>query len=250
MGSGYQTKQFAALTGVTVRTLHHYDRLGLLRPRRSPSGYRLYYERDLERLEKISALKYVGIPLKQIRELLDRDHTEFMEVLGRQRRVLEVKRRLLDRAIQAIGEAEAVIASGCEADAAMLTKIIEVLEMENNPNWATQYYSEAAREKIEARRKEWTPELQAQAIKDWTDLYRDVEAALHEDPAGEKAQALAARWKKLVAGFTGGDPEVSAGLKKLWQDQPNWPQPMQQQMKPFVNPAVWEFIAKAMGCAQ
>ena len=63
----YQARQFANLAGVTVRTLHHYDRMGLLRPRRSQSGYRQYGDRDLERLEQIVALKFIGVSLGDIR---------------------------------------------------------------------------------------------------------------------------------------------------------------------------------------
>jgi hypothetical protein len=63
-------------------------------------------------------------------------------------------------------------------------------------------------------------------------------------------QALAARWKALVAGFTGGDPEVASGLKKLWSDNANWPTHAKEQMKPFVNPAIWELIQKAMACGK
>ena len=62
----YRTREFAELAGVTVRALHHYDRLGLLKPRRTPAGYRAYAARDLEALEQIVALKFIGIPLKDI----------------------------------------------------------------------------------------------------------------------------------------------------------------------------------------
>lgn len=58
----FQAREFAELAGVTVRTLHHYDRLGLLKPKqRTESGYRLYEAQDLERLEQIVALKYPGL---------------------------------------------------------------------------------------------------------------------------------------------------------------------------------------------
>lgn len=101
----YKVQEFAELAGVSVRALHHYDRLGLLRPRRSDTGYRLYRLCDLERLEQIVALKFLGIPLKQIGTLLDRGPLTLPDALRLQRRVLEEKRRLLDSAILAIGEA-------------------------------------------------------------------------------------------------------------------------------------------------
>jgi hypothetical protein len=81
-------------------------------------------------------------------------------------------------------------------------------------------------------------------------LFRDVEAAIArgEDPASQQAQSLGARWKKLVEGFTGGDPEVSAGLGRLYADRPNWPANAQQQMAPFSNPKVWDYIHKVSAC--
>src|SRR5215471_11451396 len=168
--------EFAQLTGVTVRALHHYDRLGLLRPGRTTSGYRVYGARDLERLEQIAALQFIGIPLKRIRAMLDRDGLELQDALRLQRSVLEQKRRLLDRAIQAIRKAEQSFAAGRRPDAAMLKKIIEVIEMQNENDWAAQYYSPEARAKIAERQKQWTSELQAKAQQEWTDLFRDVEA--------------------------------------------------------------------------
>ena len=61
----YLVQQFAKLAGVTVRTLHHYDRLGLLSPEhRSDSGYRLYTTQDMVRLERIMVLRYLGLPLR------------------------------------------------------------------------------------------------------------------------------------------------------------------------------------------
>jgi DNA-binding transcriptional MerR regulator len=246
----YQVQEFAELAGVTVRTLHHYDRLALLRPRRTDSGYRKYGIHDLERLEQIVALKFLGLPLKQIKRLLDRDTRELCDVLPSQRRALEEKRQRLDQAIGAIRDAERLLKPGKQADAAVLKKIIEVIEMQDNVEFLNKYYSKEAQAKLAERRENWTPELQEQATAAWTELFRDVEAALSEDPASEKAQALAARWRKLVEGFTGGDADVSAGLKKVWADRQQWPATLQQQAAPFMNQKVWEFIGKAMACSK
>jgi len=242
----YRVREFADLAGVTVRTLHHYDRLALLRPKRTDAEYRLYGLRDLERLEQIVALKFLGIPLKQIKALLDREARKLPDVLRSQRLALEEKRRRLDQAIHAIRDAESAIESGKPADVAILSKIIEVIEMQENIEFTKKYYSEEAQSKLAERRKDWNPEMQAEVTQAWTELFRDVEASLHEDPAGEKAQALAARWRKLVEGFTGGDPDVSHGLGKAWADRANWPPTIKEQTAPFANPKVWEFIKSAM----
>jgi MerR family transcriptional regulator, thiopeptide resistance regulator len=241
-------RKFAELTGVTVRTLHHYDRLGLLRPQRTSSGYRMYGRRELERLEQIVALKFIGIPLKEIKTMLERKSTGLREALRRQRRVLQEKRHLIDGAIQAISQAERSLQSGGRADPVILRKIIEVIEMQNNSNWTEKYYSPEAREKIRQRQVEWTPEMQAKVQEDWLDLFRDVKAAIDEDPAGKKAQALGVRWKALVGAFTGGDPEVSKGLNTLYADRANWPSEAKAQMSPFSDAKVWDFMGRVLKC--
>lgn len=249
MDKALQVREFAGLAGVTVRALHHYDRLGLLRPRRTAAGYRLYGRRELERLEQIVALKFIGVPLKRIKSMLDRDSAALPGALKRQRTVLEEKRRLLDHAIEAIRNAEQAFAEGRQPDTAILKHIIEVIEMQNDQDWSAKYYSPEARAKIEERKKGWTPELQEQTTKAWLELFRDVEAALGDDPASERAQALGARWKQLVGGFTGGDPGVAAGLNKMYADRPNWPGHMKETMAPFGNPKVWEFMGRVLKCA-
>src|SRR5262245_28369865 len=91
--SVYRVSEFAERSGVTVRTLHHYDRLGLLRPSgRTEAGHRLYDGRDFVRLQQIVTLKFIGIPLKQIKELLDGGDLDLAATLRLQRRLLEEKR--------------------------------------------------------------------------------------------------------------------------------------------------------------
>lgn len=239
-----QAAEFSDLAGVTIRALHHYDRLGLLKPsRRTAAGYRLYSESDLPRLEQIVVLKFLGLSLTEIRDLFKRDNLALAQTLRRQRAVLGEKRRQLDRAIRAIAVAERAVIAGRESDSALFTKIIKELAMQNETDWSRKYYSDEAKAKVDERKNLWSPELQEKVTKDWNDLYRDIEASLGEDPAGPKAQALAARWKKLLEGFTGGDPEIQKGLNKMWSDQKNWPANMQQHK---VKPEIQEFIMKAM----
>ena len=98
----YRIQEFAARSGVTVKALHHYDRVGLLRPQRTATGYRIYASSDLVRVEQILALKTIGLTLKDIRALLDRDALPLPAIFHRQRDVLEEKRRRLDRVIGAL----------------------------------------------------------------------------------------------------------------------------------------------------
>src|SRR5215469_2564535 len=122
----YQVHEFAALAEVRAKALRHYDRLRLLKPSRTVAGYRVYAESDLHRLEQIVALKFLGLPLKQIKRLLDRGAPLSKTLLG-QRTMLEEKRQLLDCATNAIQDVDRVIATGRRPDAAILKRLIEVI---------------------------------------------------------------------------------------------------------------------------
>jgi len=131
---------------------------------------------------------------------------------------------------------------------AALKKIIEVIEMQNNTDWIKKYSTDEAWAKIKAG--EWSPELQERVTKQWTDLFRDVEAALDENPAGATVQALAARWTALIEAFTQRDPDVTASARNLYADSPNWPADFQKQMEPFRNRKVWEYMSRALAVRQ
>lgn len=243
----YRAHEFAELAGVTVRTLHHYDHIGLLKPaRRTDSGYRIYADRDFARLEQIVVLKFLGLPLNEIRELLQNDSV-LSCTLWRQQRVLAEKRRRLDRAIAAIEEAARSLRARRKPDWSLFRKIIKEIEMQTELEWTKKYYSEETQGKVEARKSLWSPELQERVSKQWADLFADIEASLGEDPAGQKAQSLAARWKELVAGFTGGDPGIQKGLNAMYADQANWPEGPKQNWQ--IRPEIQAFITKAMKCA-
>lgn len=241
----YKVSEFAEKAGVTVRTLHHYDRLGLLKPSgRNGAGYRLYGDGDFARLQQIATMKFLGLPLKQIKDLLDGSNLDLAATLNLQRRLLGEKRRQIELALRAIEAAERSMGSSSTPDWTALKKIIEVMEMQSEKEWMKKYYSEGAQAKIAERARNWTPEMQAKAQQDWKDLIDDVETARSrgEDPAGNHARTLAQRWSDLVKGFTGGDPEVQQGVNMFYSDQGNWPSTFK---KPFSD-EVWVFIKKAM----
>jgi DNA-binding transcriptional MerR regulator len=230
LGKYYKIHEFAKLAGVTVKALHHYDRLGLLQPGRTEAGYRVYCERDLETLEQIVALKFLGIPLKQIGVVLKRA-AQLPDALRLQRRALEDKHALLGRAIRAIQAAEESLESGKPADTAILKKIIEVINMQNDMQNDMQdgiavmkkYYSEEAWERHRRYYEEGpSPE--------WRQLYRDAEALLGTDPGSEAAQALVERWFELSRRAYTGDPEVQTDSPTAWMDREHWPPVMKQRM--------------------
>ena len=254
METTYRVQQFAELAGVTVRALHHYDRLALLKPRRTDSGYRLYSAADLDRLERIVALKFIGLPLKDIKAVLDRDTRALPAVLGSQRRALEEKRRRLDLAIDAIRSAEQTVRASASPDASVIRRIIEVIEMQENTEYFRQFYSDEAWAALEKRRAEMTPEMRQRAedgTRRWMELFHDAETAItaNTDPGSQAAQELGQRWKSLVQEFTQGHAGISEGLGRVWAHKDEWPAQMQKQAGPFMDQRVWQYMGKVFAAS-
>ena len=98
----YQIKEAAQLSGVSVKTLHHYDKIGLLVPLKSENGYRTYSQEDLERLQVILYYKYLGFSLEKIAELLKEEKTDLLPHLARQLDYLTRERQHLDTLISTL----------------------------------------------------------------------------------------------------------------------------------------------------
>ncbi len=100
-------RQFAALTGVSVRTLHYYDAIGLLEPDSvdAQNGYRFYGEAAFARMQEILFYRELDFSLKRIRKLLASPHYDSREALAAQRRLLVLKKERLECIIDAIDRA-------------------------------------------------------------------------------------------------------------------------------------------------
>lgn len=98
-----KVKEVADLVGISVRTLHHYDDIGLLTPEgTTDSGYRLYSEKDLEMLQQILFFKELDFPLKRIKEIINSPSFDRQEALKLHRKMLIEKRKSLDTIISTI----------------------------------------------------------------------------------------------------------------------------------------------------
>ena len=232
-------QEFARETGVTVRTLHHYDRLGLLQPQRTPSGYRLYGERELLRLQRITVLKFIGCSLQEIKELVDRHPDDLRTTLDLQKEALERRRKTLDSALEAVERARTLLATSEEADWQSLKQIVETIEMEQNREWMKQYYTPEAQKKLASQ----DAGAVEQGQKDWAVLLADCEQAVKEklDPQSARAKQLVERWTQLVHAFTQGNREVAQGLNRFYADQANWPKnfkrPWSDEVDAFISAA-------------
>jgi DNA-binding transcriptional MerR regulator len=214
--AGLRIHEFAKRTGLTVRTLHHYDRLGLLKPRRSRHGYRVYRETDAARVDEISVLKFLGLSLTDIKSALGNDRRR-AELLTLQRYSLGHRRQLLAAAIEMLGQIER--GSFDWADLAGFAR-----ELGGHADPQTGWRN---RRLVEARRKLATRRLAWDATLADYELNRDVRAAIArgETPDTPAGQALVARWRDSIERFTGGDAALKEALAVVMRDRANHPHP-------------------------
>jgi MerR family transcriptional regulator, thiopeptide resistance regulator len=239
----YKIHALATLAGVTVKTLHHYDRVGLLQPRRTAARYRLYTTADLTRLRQILALRSLGLPLRRIRELLAPGAPPLHLALRQQRYVLETQRRLLDRTISALAAAEKGLEASPGATSDTWHALLEVIGMQDSVDEMRKYYSDEVWNAWRHHYESWPAPV-------WRELYRDVNDLLDAGepvPTSVEAQALGSRWLALDRAET----TVSAirtGLRKAWADREHWPEALRAQLEAhrvdratrFINAVLWE----------
>jgi MerR family transcriptional regulator, thiopeptide resistance regulator len=209
--------EVAEATGLTVRTLHHYDDIGLLRPAgRSDSGYRLYSDDDVRRLYRIVAFRRLGLALDEIGALLDGDGAADPRALIRtQLERLEaeaaIRERLRVRLVRLLRALDG--ADGAAAD--LFLEAIEGMTM------AEKYYTPEQLAQLEERRSELGDDGMRKAEADWAALIAEAEElrASGVAPTDPRAAPLADRWAALIAQFTGGDMGIHASLNTMYESE-------------------------------
>jgi MerR family transcriptional regulator, thiopeptide resistance regulator len=208
--------ELAKRTGVSVRTLHHYEAVGLLAPvARTGAGYRLYGEADVARLQQIRSLRQLGFGLDRIRELLDQRNYSPLQVI--ELHLAQLREQIATRQ-HLVGRLEGVAATLRLNDVVslddMLTTIEEMTRVES-------YYTPEQLAELDERRNQLGEAGMRQAEADWATLIEEVktEFANGTDPTSDRVRTLAARWQALIQGFTGGNPEIATSLHRMWQQE-------------------------------
>jgi DNA-binding transcriptional MerR regulator len=207
--------EVAAATGLTVRTLHHYDDIGLLAPTgRSDAGYRLYADEDVRRLYRIVAFRRLGFALGEIGALLDGDGADARPVIRAQLERLDAEAAVRARLRARLERLLDALERGSDG-ADLFLDAIEGMTM------AEKYYSPEQLEQLSRRREALGDEAIRKAEADWGQLIAEAEelrssGVAFDDP---RAAALADRWAALVAQFTGGDQGIHDSLNRMYETE-------------------------------
>lgn len=191
----WHSKEFSKLTNVTVRTLHHYDRIGLLKPTmRSTNGYRWYTTTDLVILQQIIALKFFGFSLSQIKTMLQQQPS-MLEHLRTQQQMLNDQVSHLQQAQTAMATLILQLSSTGSFDWQHLTTLIERYHMtqELKNTWVGKALNEAQLAQYMALRQKYPKEF-----KTWDTLNQEINSMALGDPEGPEGHRVAKTWIELM----------------------------------------------------
>lgn len=219
----YTVGELAKRAGLTVRTLHHYEELGLLRPSgRSEAGYRRYGEADVLRLHRVLALRDAGLSLKAIAPLLDGEAPQPLgAVLQGQIEQIEAQLQAQEALLQTLrNAAKRLELHGDGGDA--LQVLLDAMAIRRvQERWFSP-------EQMRALHRSWEtiPEAERNAVEaEWPRLIRDARAAMDagRDPAAPEVQALVRRWLSLQKQFMAASPDMprmEATMKRMYAAEP------------------------------
>jgi MerR family transcriptional regulator, thiopeptide resistance regulator len=223
-------KQLAAISGVTVRALHHYDEIGLLAPAHvGANGYRYYGRAELLRLQRILFHRELGVPLGEIAGLLEVEGEDQVGVLLRHRERLAAEQERYRMLIETIDRTVANIKGEMQMSNAEIYQGFSDEKQAGYEAWLAQRYGEAMQDRIQHSRKAMARMNEAEQAA-MMEALKDIEAGLVEgmkrgiDPAAEPVDGLIARHRAWVAASWDKPcpPDAYAGLADLYLSHPDF----------------------------
>jgi DNA-binding transcriptional MerR regulator len=227
----------AKRTGLSVRTLHYYDEIGLLQPRDiTSSGHRVYGAGELARLQRIKSLRQLGFSLDEIRACLDAPEFSAHRVIELHIKRLREQIGEQERLVSVLETLDASFVAGAIASPDELIRAIESmtsLEREFTPEeW----------NEIKERGERFGRDHVRAVEREWPGLIARMRAAMlrGDDPASADVAALAARWRELVREFTGGNPEIERKVRAGYVNDPD------RMKRAGLDPALFAYVNRAI----
>jgi DNA-binding transcriptional MerR regulator len=231
------------MAGVSVRTLHHYDHIGLLEPpARTAAGYRLYGETELLRLQQILFFKELDLPLSEVRSILDDPEFDQVRALQAHRRMLEGR---VERLAQLLQTVDKTIQKLTEDTMSMtdeeLYEGFTKEQIERYKREAREMYDPALVEESE-RRVGKMSKTQWEVVKlEGDEVTRGIAGLMDREPGDPEVQALIARHHAWIENFYPASADVYRGLGQLYTSHPEF-----RAFYDRYRPDLADFMAAAM----
>jgi DNA-binding transcriptional MerR regulator len=229
--------ELARQAGVTVRTLHHWEEMGIVRPsRRTPAGHRVYGESAVRRLMLVRSLRALGLSLDAIRDAMDSGNATLGQILRAHKAQVRSQVKLLrdledrlDRILRHIDNGEALVGR-------------ELLQTMETMTMIEKHFTPEQLEALAARREALGEDAIHEAEEEWPRLIAQVREEMRKgtDPASPAVQELAARWRELVQAFSGGDVGIENSLGKMFKAEP------QMAADQGLDPEIFQYVGRAL----
>lgn len=239
-----KVKEVADLVGISVRTLHHYDEIGLLTPdQTTESGYRLYSDDNLETLQQILFFRELGFPLKKIKEILSSPSFDRKEALTIHHKMLLDKRNQLDQLIQTVEKsilhAKGVIQMSHKEKFTGFDFSHNPYEQEARERWGDE-----AVDRSNAKLGKMTQEEQKAMGEKMNAIYFRLAELRHTSPASDDAQTAIKEWYDFLNSNFGHHYSLEAfkGLGQMYVDDERFTKNIDQ-----FGEGLAKFMCDAMG---
>ncbi|AGK46494.1 merR regulatory family protein [Burkholderia thailandensis MSMB121] len=222
--------ELAKHSGLTVRTLHHYDAIGLLKPSaRADNGYRLYDRSDIARLHQIQALRRFGLALADVGAYLAQPGTPLTSIVARQIAMLDRQIEQAARLRERLAQLRRDLVDGAQPELADWLNTLELMTVYDH------YFSEEELARLPMYRNGHAP------APEWTALVDDARALMDAGvaPEDERVRALSIRWMTMLVRDTNGDPRFLAKLNLMHEREPS------MQAHIGISPALRDYVLRA-----
>ncbi|TCP29927.1 DNA-binding transcriptional MerR regulator [Scopulibacillus darangshiensis] len=231
----WKVGELAKQTGLTVRTLHHYDQIGLFSPsQHTNSGHRIYTEADIAKLQQITSLKQLGFALEEIKEMIESPSFKPDEVIRIQLERLNEQIQMQENLRSKLLDINQLLTAKQEVSAEQFIKLIEVINMNN-------YLTQEQIDKMKKRGEGFSPEDKKKHDKEWSELLSKIREELGKGTPAESPEVvkLAKQWIDMTNKFTGGDPEIVKAAERFHAENPGNP------LQYGVDGELYKYIKKA-----
>lgn len=243
----YSVKKLAKLAGVSVRTLHLYDHMGLLTPSvRTEARYRLYGEKDLLRLQQILFYRELDLPLKEIGDILDDPAFDLAQALESHKMALRAKHQRISTLIETIDKTLDHLKNKTMLD---VEELYDGLSSEKMTAYREEAMQRWGKERVQQGedilRKLSKSQLDVMK-KELEIVMKQLSAAMGKDPLGREVQTLVAVHYKLMLQFTGRTPEQGTKEFYIYLSEMYIQDERYTTVNGVTDPAFTQFMQQAM----
>lgn len=216
-------KQLSDLSGVTPRTLHYYDEIGLLRPSSiGENNYRYYDEAAVLRLQQILFYRELGLSLEEIQEILDEEGFDALAALQQHREALRNRIGRLNHLIETVDKTIMKLKGQRDMSAKELFAGFDDETQARYEQEASEMYDPQLVKDTSRRWKAYTAEDKSRIMAEGGAIYRELAEMIERDPCDADVQAAVGRWHQHMRAFYEPTPEILRGLGQGYEENPEF----------------------------